>query len=254
MKAEIVIDGYAHSGLKKFLPIPDLLAAMEAASVSRAVLVQYLGEYDNSYLAQAMVEHPGRFAGVGLVDPFSDDWPARLAEVVSAGFRGLRFPMEWLPTKMEVALAACAAGLNIVVYVPKDMAAAVPVLRQLARGAGDRKIVVSHLGAPRVSGTELAEGLELLELAEELNVLTTLSGFSMYSAHPHEELGVLVTRAIELFGPSRVMWGSNFPVVLDRESYGDDLALVREGRWGLGGAAIAEVLCGTASRLWFDAG
>jgi L-fuconolactonase len=153
---------------------------------------------------------------------------------------------------MHVALAAAEAGLNLMIYLPDDMLGGVPLIRRLARDASDRSVVVSHLGAPRVSASTLVEGLELLDLATEPNILVTLSGLSMYTPHPHLEMTGLVTAAIEQFGSGRVMWGSNFPVCVEAESYGHDLALILEGQWGLDDSAIADIIGGSASRVWFD--
>ncbi len=252
MTGEPVVDGYAHCGLSKFLPVADLVAAMRLAPVSRALVVQHFGEYDNYYLASIIWQDPGTFAGIALIDPFGDDWQDRIADVVTLGFRGLRFNVEWLRTKMHVALAAASSGLSLMIYVPESMSGAVPLIRDLARRAPDRAVVVSHLGAPRVNGSTLTEGMELLELAGEPNVSTTLSGLGMYVAHPHCELTGLVTAVVGEFGPRRVMWGSNFPVGLDAEGYGDDLDMILEGRWDLDSSAIAGIVGGTAARLWFE--
>lgn len=253
MSDVMVVDAYAHSGLTKYRPIPDLIASMKAASVSRTVLVQHLGEYDNSYLASAMAEHPGVFAAVALVDPFQDDWRARLDEVVSLGFRGLRFVAGWLQQRMDVALRAADAGLNIVIYVPDDMHGNAPLVRQLAQKAKGRSVIVAHLGAPRLGTHCVVAGSELLDLAEEANIFTTLSGLSMYEPHPHQKMAELVKRAVEAF-PGRIMWGSNFPVVLDKEGYADDLGMVLEGRWGVASSAVADVTGECALRLWFGVG
>jgi hypothetical protein len=64
----MIIDAYAHCGISKYLPLPDVLAVMEKADVQRTVLCQHLGEYDNRYLAGVVTQHRDRFAAVCLVD------------------------------------------------------------------------------------------------------------------------------------------------------------------------------------------
>ena len=252
MEGPTVIDGYAHSGLTKYRPIPELLEAMKASTVSRVVLVQHLDEYDNAYLASAIGRDPGRFAGVALIDPFASDWPWRIEEVVALGFRGLRFRVDWLRTRMNVAVAAAAAGLKLMIYVAEDMGGGVRPIRDLAQEASESTVVVAHLGAPRVRGQGSVEGYELLDLAAEANVWATLSGLAMFAPHPHSELSPFITRVIEAFGSRRLMWGSNFPVGLAAEPYDHDLELIRKRPWGLQEHAVADIVGRSAARLWFD--
>lgn len=247
-----VVDGYAHSGLTKYRPIPELLQAMKVSGVSRVVLVQHLEEYDNAYLASVIGRDPGRFVGVALIDPFASDWPRRIEEVVAFGFRGLRFRVEWLRTRMNVAVAAAAARLELMIYVADDMRAGVRPIRELAREASKSTVVVTHLGAPRVRAKGPIEGFELLDLAAEANVWATLSGLAMFAPHPHSELSPFISRVVEDFGSRRLMWGSNFPVGLTAEPYDRDLELIREAPWGLHEQAVADIVGRSAARLWFD--
>ena len=60
-----LIDSYLHCGLSKYLPVEDVEATMDAAGVSRAVMVQHLGEYDNGYIAGLVEARPDRFAEIG---------------------------------------------------------------------------------------------------------------------------------------------------------------------------------------------
>ena len=62
-----MIDGYSHCGLSKYLPVEDVLAVMRGVGVDRAVLCQYLGEYDDRYLAEVVSKNPTTFAAVCLV-------------------------------------------------------------------------------------------------------------------------------------------------------------------------------------------
>ncbi len=244
-----IVDGYAHAGMAKYRPIPELLTAMRASDVSRAVLVQHLKEYDNAYIGGAIRRDPDRFAGVALVDPFCHDWQARLAAVVALGFRGLRFRAEWLRAGMEVAIAAGGAGLHLVLYVT-EMVEAVGAIRRLAE-VSTGIVVVAHLGAPRIRPDDSVDAGGLLDLASHSNVWTTLSGLSMSTAHPHVEMDGFIGQVVDRFGSERIMWGSNFPVGLPEEPYGADMALVRSDAWGLTDAGAADVLGRSAGRLWF---
>lgn len=251
MSGAAVVDGYAHCSLARYRPVDDLLEEMGRAGVSKAILVQALGDYDNRYIAEAVRQSPSAFAGVALIDPFDRAWATRLSEVERLGFRGLRFRAEWLVDRMLVALAAAWAGMSIIVYVGDDMARAVDPVRRLAREAPATPVVVSHLGAPRVRSPGRLDGSEIAELARESNVWATLSGLSMFAPHPHAMIAPAIAKAVQAFGPERLMWGSNFPVGLDVEPYGWDLELIRAGAWGLAGRGVSDVVGGSAARLWF---
>src|SRR5262249_45564233 len=118
-----IVDAYAHCGISKYLPVADVLAAMEAADVEKAVLCQHLGEYDNSYLAEVVNRYPGRFAAVCLVNPDQPDATERLRAWHATGsFRGVRALAEWLPRNPDLFLQAAELGMNLVVYAPEGIA------------------------------------------------------------------------------------------------------------------------------------
>ncbi|MET4782976.1 amidohydrolase family protein [Glaciihabitans sp. UYNi722] len=82
-------------------------------------------------------------------------------------------------------------------------------------------VLVSHLGSPRrvvdLPPAELHDALaRLLRLADLAHVAVKVSG--LYDADPefpHEKVKPTVALISETFGPSRLLWGSDFPVALD---------------------------------------
>ena len=54
-----MIDAYVHCGQSKYEPVESVLATMSVANVDRAVLIQHLEEYDNSYLRDAFMKDIG---------------------------------------------------------------------------------------------------------------------------------------------------------------------------------------------------
>jgi L-fuconolactonase len=248
----MAVDAYAHCGVQKYLPVESVDAVMDATAVSRAVLCQHLGHFDNSYIASVVRERPDRFAGVALIDHADEGWPRSLETVVAQGFRGVRLTGESLEQNPNLATAVAASGLVALVYAPDGIAPALPALRALAQAHPDAPIVISHLGNPRVNGDTLAAGEEILTLAGHPGVRVLLSGPGMFCPFPYTPLAGLVGLVIERFGPERVMWGSNFPVAgPSAEDYGRDLDLLRSGAWGVD-AVAAEAIAGASARdLWF---
>ena len=73
----------------------------------------------------------------------------------------------------------------------------------------------------------------------------------MFCPYPHEELYPLMSEAAAAFGTSRLIWGSNYPVVGDKNDYVADLKLLLEGRLSIPKEAIPLIAGANARALWF---
>lgn len=247
----MTIDGYSHCGLSKYRPVQDVLAVMRSAGVERAVLCQHLGEYDNQYLADVVAEHPDMLAAVCLVDPTS---PTAVVDLekwqATSRFRGVRLLDQWLRDHESLYARAVELGLALVLYAPLGTAAAAPAITRFAKAHADARIVVTHLGNPRLYAGRLVE-TELLRLATLPGLVVQLSGLSQFCDYPHPELSDLILATIREFGAPRTYWGSNYPVCGDDAAYRRDLQLVTGGAWDLSPEQIEWITVGTAERLWF---
>lgn len=250
----MIVDAYTHCGLEKFHPLPDVRAMMRSVGISKSVLAQHLGQFDNSYIESCVRSSPDALAGVAMIDPAAPSALDALDAVAGSGaFRGLRLTAEMLLTAPWIASAAVERGLNIVLYCPDGTATIADVLRDIAPGPG--RIVITHLGSPQVSGDVMTRGEEVLALAVDPRVLVTLSGASMACAAPHAPLHELVRAIVSAFGADRVMWASNFPVTGDATAVAEDLRLLQANVWGLDIASIRSIQGEVANRIWFaDAG
>jgi L-fuconolactonase len=92
-----------------------------------------------------------------------------------------------------------------------------PPVTALARACPSVRFVLDHLGKPAIRERQLDLWRErLAELAEQPNVACKLSGI-VTEADWHqwqaEDLAPYVAHALAVFGPNRVMFGSDWPVV-----------------------------------------
>ena len=153
--------------------------------VERAVLCQHLGEYDNSYLESVVAEHPDLFRAVCLVDPAGPEWRRALRGVTVEGrFEGLRVVAATFHDNPALCAEALALRLTLVVWAEHGVADVVAAIRRLHTDHPDGRIVITHLGAPRVENDIVVAGWELLELAAQPGVFVTLSGQSMFCEYP----------------------------------------------------------------------
>jgi L-fuconolactonase len=121
----------------------------------------------------------------------------------------------------------------------------------VARRVPDLRIVIDHLGKPPIAAREFEPWSSLLARAAGMpNVFAKVSGFEAGGTDNWNgaDIAPYVDRALELFGPERLMFGSDWPVANLRGGYSKvwretNLALARlsrdEREWILGGTAVA---------------
>jgi predicted TIM-barrel fold metal-dependent hydrolase len=217
-----------------------LRTCLDQHGVDRAVLVQpvYPGE-DNSYVADTAAREPDKFAAVCVVDPRKPEAADRLAYWVSKrGCRGLRLrpriasEQQSFGDRATFPLWEAAQRLGIVVSVLCEF----EHLGAVATMAGSFPpvpIVIDHLALPPMPIAD-AQMQPLLNLSQFPRVYPKLSGFYYVSSvpYPHADCHELVRAVYERFGPDRLLWGSDFPHVTARSSYGQSLAMVeKEFTW-----------------------
>jgi predicted TIM-barrel fold metal-dependent hydrolase len=240
-----VFDAYAHCGVSKYLPVESVLGVHRAAGISGGILVQHLTEFDNTYLVEAAARAGPLYRAVVLVDESSPGWRHRLHDLsrhpAVAGVRVVaRADSErWV----DLAAAAAEAGLVVLLYFPAGAGPVRASVDRLARDHEAGRFVLTHLGSPRL-GRRLDE--DVAALAARQNLFLQVSGFGMWSQPPYSGTDEPVRRLLMAFGPTRLTWGSNFPVCeLEtelRHALGDP--------WRLGHAARDALLGQNALRLW----
>ncbi|MEE9415282.1 MAG: amidohydrolase family protein [Acidimicrobiales bacterium] len=251
---DLVIDVYCHCGRSKYQPLPVVQEALEAGDVARAVLVQHLGEYDNSYIADAVAAEPHRFVGVFHVDPEGNDPIAEIERHASlAEFEGVRFEVRLLHRIRDQYEAAVELGLNIVLCSILGMHDQLPELRAFLGDHPEHPLMITHWGWPALADApEFSDYQNVLALSEYPGVFLQASGMSMYSDHYLELFRPAAAAAYEAFGPDRMVWGSNFSVSGgDPAGYAAELAPFRQGQYPFAEEDLPAILGGTAKQLWF---
>ena len=251
-------------------PVEELLATLEQHGIDHAVLVA-LSAHDG-YLAECLRVHPGRFAGVGVLDPErsgdADDLRRRFTE---SGIRGLRVH------HLGDTGATSAAGLDawpvldaldelggvLWLYVPGEQLDLLPLVLDRLPGLD---VVLNHLGwplpddfdvddlgRPSVGGPIPPPTLPAVQrLAAHPGVRVMLSGEYAFSHEdfPYSDLGGLVRAVYDAYGADRMLWASDYPWIREVPGYEAQLHLVDHYLPDLSEAGRADIMGGTAARLF----
>ncbi|WP_369220657.1 amidohydrolase [Streptomyces sp. R39] len=108
-------------------------------------------------------------------------------------------------------------------------------LTELSAACPKTLIVLDHLGKPAAPGPDHAWRRALRRLACHDNVVCKLSGLTTEAAPgtPVTTLLGLLREALDIFGPSRCLYGGDWPVMTLATAYGPWLDLVRTALDGL---------------------
>ncbi|MEU0556301.1 amidohydrolase family protein [Dactylosporangium sp. NPDC006015] len=242
----------------------DLEAELAAAGVSHTVLVE--GGRCDADEAAVLLRHaldtPSIAGVVAWADPV--DLPlSRYRELPGAQHLvGLRAqvqaePAGYLdrPDVRDGLLAIGAAGLAFDLVVRHDQLAEAA---RLARDLPDVRFVLDHLGKPAISSGGLDPWRrDLALLAGCPNVTAKLSGLvteADRTTWTAADLAPYVRAAVELFGPARLMFGSDWPVCLLAASYRRVLDtmrdLLRDVLLDTDDAGRAAIFAGTATAVY----
>jgi L-fuconolactonase len=242
----------------------DLAPELAASGVDRTILVQTISSTDETreFLATAATVPfiAGVVGWVDLTDPAVAEAIAGLrAGPGGARLVGIRHQVhdepdpEWLlrPDVRRGLEAVEAAGLTYDLLVRTRE---LPPALSVARAQPELRFVIDHLAKPpiRSGATEPWAGL-LHAFGEFPNVWCKLSGL-VTEADPRawrvDDLVPFVEVALETFGPSRLIFGSDWPVCLLAATYGEVAAAARELTDGLSSVERDAVFGRAAERAY----
>ncbi|WP_426171535.1 amidohydrolase family protein [Pseudoduganella sp. R-34] len=207
----------------------DLSALLRESGIAGTVLVQSMpNEADTRYMLDLADRHNFVQAVVGWTDLKAPDAPQRIAALAAhPRLRGLR-PMlqdladdNWIddPALAPAVEAMLRHGLGFdALVLPRQL----PALYAFARRYPALPIVIDHLAKPAMDGMPDAQWLrDLARLAALPQVECKLSGM-VTEAGPGwtvQQLQPYANHVLQVFGAERVMWGSDWPVLLLATDY-----------------------------------
>ncbi|MEO8022039.1 amidohydrolase family protein [Polaromonas sp.] len=241
----------------------DLQAALAAAQITGTVLVQSLPTVADTHYLLDIAERTDFVLGVvGWVDLLADDAPAQIAELAChRKLKGLR-PMlhdladtEWITNPaLDPALRAVQDHALVfdALVLPRHLGA----LLVLARRHPALPIVIDHAAKPEIARGRLEPWrTKMNSLAALPQVHCKLSGL-LTEAGPQptaHALGPYVEHLLDSFGPQRLIWGSDWPVLELAADYADWWTMANamcQAHAGMDAEGMAAIFGGNARRLY----
>jgi L-fucono-1,5-lactonase len=125
---------------------------------------------------------------------------------------------------------------------------------ELVRRFPEQRFVIDHLAKPPIASGEIASWRELLRpVAACPNVFCKLSGMVTEARPGRWKSGALapyIETVLELFGPARTMFGSDWPVCTLEASYAEVISIVKGAISPLSAPERAMILGETAARFY----
>ncbi|WP_415110100.1 amidohydrolase family protein [Hyphomonas sp.] len=209
--------------------IDDVWNEAADAGVSRTILVQAAASAAETDYLLGLATTDGRVAGVvGWVDFEAPDAAAQIARRArDRRIVGLRPMIADIPDPSWILEDAFTPALeamlvNGLVFDAHARPDLVNVMTLLATRYPDLQIVLNHGGEPPIASRQLDEWRrDISTLARQKNVACKLSGL-LTEAGPYSDdvaIGEVVEHFADCFGPNRLLWGSDWPVLNMAGSY-----------------------------------
>lgn len=233
-----------------------LLELMKANGVERTVLVQYIGyRWDNRYVADTLKKYPQTFQGVARVNPLDPAAPDHLSRLTEEGFRGVRLSPgadasgDWIRGALMPPLWRRAESLKVPMQILAPITR-MPDISRLTERYPDLTVVIDHMADCPVDQPGQLELLIALARFPKLFVKISHTWSISKQPYPYLDAQEHVKRLYAAFGPKRLMWGTDWPVVEERATYRQALTVVRNDMRFLNEEDKSWILSKTVERVW----
>ncbi|WP_353186464.1 amidohydrolase family protein [Bosea sp. (in: a-proteobacteria)] len=240
---------------------PSELAPLLAEhGISATILVQAAPtEAETRFLLDLAAETPFVAGVVGWTDFAAPDAPARIAALAADPLLvGLRPMVQDIPdpgwlARPDLAPAFAALARHGLVFDALVKPSQIPALLALLDRETQLPVVVDHGAKPDLAGADLTQWRDgIAALAARPNTVCKLSGL-VTEAGPGwtaTTLAPAVAHLLACFGPQRLLWGSDWPVVTLRATYAGWLAAAERLTATLSPADRAALFGGNTARLY----
>jgi predicted TIM-barrel fold metal-dependent hydrolase len=261
-----------YEGIRRNYPIQEFLDDLKETGVAQSVYVQANWAKDRfedevAWCQQAADETGFPHGIVGYADFLAPDVRPQLDRLTKyPNMRGLRMQLQWhqnpqyqFAAKPDLArdptlqknvahLADYDWSFDLQVFAGQMEGAT-----ELAASAPKVIFILQHAGMPEdLSADGMAHWRAAMQrLAAQPNVMCKLSALGTFiHRNDPDHITAIVGEAIEIFTPSRCLFGSNFPVEKLWTNYADIIAAYRRALEPLGEATARAALHDNAKRIY----
>ena len=249
--------------IRRNFALDDLAPSAAAADVGATVLVQTVGQVEETVEFLALADSNDLVAGVvGWIDLTAPDVADLLASLLArpdgSYLKAIRHQVhdepdvDWLlrPDVQRGLAAVAEAGLayDLLTKTPQ-----LPAAIRTARNLPQLTFVLDHNSKPVIGEPLDPWATQLRELAALPNVTCKLSGMvteAPWSAWKPADLQPYADVVLSVFGPDRVMFGSDWPVCLLAATYADVVQTAETLTAGLSTPDHEAVFGATATRVY----
>ena len=240
----------------------ELLDVAHQNGVGKVVLIAHNQFYrwDNSYMIDAVHQHPQAFRIVGMVDNMTAQPDVTMQKLLAHKVTGFRITPsvygreKWLDNPGMHAMWKMAAKTrqNMCCLInPEDL----PTIDEWCENYPETPVVIDHFARVGIDGKVRKQDLDqLCKLARHQFVTVKISAYYALGKKepPHTELIPMISRLIDSFGVERLMWASDSPYQLVGENtYSDSIKLITERIDTLSDSDREWLLRKTAEKVFF---
>ncbi len=225
------LSGSQYGRIRRDFGPSDLEPLLRLAGVGHCITVQAANSFADTDAMLARADRHGWIAGVVGWVPLLD--PVAAAQALERycrdpAFRGVRHLVhdepdpDWLLLPPVRASLALLAERGLVFEIPAVFPRHLVHVPRLADEQPGLKIVIDHLGKPPIASGALEPWAgELTAAAAHPNVYAKVSGLNTVARDDWsaDDLRPFVDVAVDVFGPDRLMFGSDWPVCLMAGDY-----------------------------------
>lgn len=218
-------DSYTHVDLTATGPLDDLRSKMAAGGVFRALVVETLKGDNRGLLDRVRQAREPRFRLAFCYRPESPDSAKQL--MTDPWVAAMRVRTAQLEENTAWLADLEASGKYLLIHAESGIAPLVRNARAVAARHPRLRIYVPHLGWPRIDGKDDSAWRGSMRALHAIpNAIVGISSLLTFSRQPfpHPDVHAFARELIQLFGPRRLVAGSDFPYI-EKSRYAEYVAL-----------------------------
>ena len=201
----------------------------------------------------------GMIGLISSIRPESDEaFETWLEETIEMGVVGYRRILHVMPDdtsqsdifRKNVRKIGVSGKTFDICFLPGQL----PIACELAKACENTKLILNHCGVPDIAGNGLDPWRQDIKaLAQIPNVICKLSGLMAYCAPGTSSLETIepfVDHVLNCFGPNRMVWGSDWPVVNLAKGLPEWIAVTRKILGKLSVDEASSIAYGTAQIVY----